>query len=128
LEHPHEPKLLGNGKILIFDNGHRRKYSRVLELVPGTREIAWEYRAGSPGAFFTEVRGSVQRLPNGNTLITESDKGHVFEITRDGEVVWRWLNPLFSLEGKRAIVYRMKRLDLELMDDIIHRAGHTEKD
>ena len=33
-----------------------------------------------------------QRLPNGNTLITEADTGRVFEVTRKGEVVWEFGN------------------------------------
>jgi hypothetical protein len=32
-------------------------------------------------------------LPNGNTLITESDNGRAFEVTREGEIVWEFLSP-----------------------------------
>ena len=34
-----------------------------------------------------------QRLPNRNTLITETDTGRAFEVTPEGEIVWQFLNP-----------------------------------
>ena len=43
-----------------------------------------------------EVPGYAQRLPNGNTLITESSFGRFFEVTKEGEIVWEYVNPLFG--------------------------------
>jgi hypothetical protein len=37
--------------------------------------------------------GTGQRLPNGNTLITESDNGRAFEVTKDKEIVWEYVSP-----------------------------------
>jgi len=37
--------------------------------------------------------GAADRLPNGNTLITESDGGRAFEVTQQAEVVWEFYNP-----------------------------------
>jgi hypothetical protein len=55
--------------------------------------------------------GGNQRLANGNTLITESDKGHVFEITKEGKVVWEFYNPNIKSEDKeRESIYRMTRI------------------
>jgi hypothetical protein len=34
-----------------------------------------------------------QRLPNGNTLLCESSFGRFFEVTKDGEIVWEYVNP-----------------------------------
>jgi hypothetical protein len=34
-----------------------------------------------------------QRLPNGNTLITEGMHGRIFQVTPSGEVVWEYLTP-----------------------------------
>jgi outer membrane protein assembly factor BamB len=120
LEHPHEPTLLDNGNVLIFDNGYKRKYSRVLEFDPMTLQTVWQYEAQPSHNFYSRARGSIQRFPNGNTLITESDSGRVFEVTEQGDIVWEWYNPIFSSNhpdrtGKRAIVYRMKRLELEFV-------------
>jgi hypothetical protein len=71
---PHEPVLLDNGRMLIFDNeGWARagaKLSRALEFDPLTHEIKWSY-VGPPD-FHSAICGLVQRLSNGNTLITVS--------------------------------------------------------
>ena len=110
LEQPHHPTLLGNGNVLIFDNGVNRKFSRIIELNPVTEAIEWEYRADPPESFYSKTRGSAQRLPNGNTLIAESDEGRAFEITRDGSVVWEFYNPeLNKKRDKRATLYRFRR-------------------
>ena len=43
--------------------------------------------------FFTRWLGYVQRLQNGNTLVTESSQGRIFEVTAEGRIVWEYLNP-----------------------------------
>ena len=83
---PHDASVLKNGHILIFDNGLGRGWSRVIELDPLARRIVWEYKAPTPTDFYTATRGGCQRLPNGNTLITDSEAGRVFEVTPDGVV------------------------------------------
>lgn len=111
ISNPHNPTLLENGNILIFDNGVDRGYSRIVELDPFKKEIVWEYRADPSEHFYSQSRGSSQRLPNGNTLITESDKGHVFEVSHSGEIVWEFYNPEIKTDkGERAAIYRMIRI------------------
>jgi hypothetical protein len=102
----HHPTFLDNGNILIFDNGVAQQRSRIVELNPQTEEVVWQYQADQ---FFSETRGSSQRLPNGNTLITESDSGYVFEVAADGEMVWEFYNPELN-QKKRAAIYRMLRI------------------
>lgn len=111
----HHPTLLENGNILIFDNGVERGYSRIVELDPLARKIVWEYKAIPPDEFFSYSRGGNQRLPNGNTLVTESDTGHVFEVTKEGDVVWEFYNTEIDERSKsRSTIYRMMRItDLE---------------
>ncbi|MGE5279295.1 MAG: arylsulfotransferase family protein [Deltaproteobacteria bacterium] len=109
----HHAQLLENNHILLFDNGSRetRPYSRVIELDPLSKTIVWEYKADPPEAFFSVTRGGCQRLPNGNTLITDSNKGRVFEVTREGEVVWEFFNPeVNAAKDVRAAIYRMTRI------------------
>jgi hypothetical protein len=108
---PHHPTLLENGNVLLFDNGSHRGYSRVVEVDPRDGRIAWQYTADNPGTFFSFTRGGVQRLPNGNTLITNSDSGHAFEVTPNGEIVWEFLNPEMREDrSTRAAIYRMTRI------------------
>ncbi|MEA2732528.1 MAG: hypothetical protein QOF70_7003 [Acetobacteraceae bacterium] len=97
----HAPTLLGNGNVLIFDNGVHRlddsmQYSRVIEINPGTNEIVWKYQDKPAWNFFSPRMGNAQRLPNGNTLITEASFGRLFEVTKEGEIVWEYVNPFFG--------------------------------
>ena len=51
--------------------------------------------------FFTPFMGGAQRLGNGNTLITETAFGRVFEVTREGRLCWEWVNEEFAdYEGR----------------------------
>jgi hypothetical protein len=90
--------------MLLFNNGLTR--SEVLEVDPGTRRVLWRYAAED---FFTAFGGSCQRLPNGNTLITETATGYVFEVTPEGRRVWVWANPDVGADGLRRAVYRARR-------------------
>jgi Arylsulfotransferase (ASST) len=72
----------------------------------------WEYRGDPPQSFSSPARGSAEALPNGNVLVTESARGRVFEVTREGAIVWTFLNPEFEAKGRRQI-YRMQRVPLE---------------
>jgi hypothetical protein len=124
LEWPHHPTMLQTGNILVFDNGAFRKYSRVIELDPISESIVWEYVADPPEDFYSYGKGSAQRLPNGNTLICEGDRGRVFEVTQDGEVVWEWLNP-FLKDGRRVQIYRMTRIPRETVEPLLLRGATT---
>ncbi len=109
LDGPHMPTLLPSGNILVFDNGTRRRYSRVVEIDPTTKEVRWEYEGEPRDSFFSAWRGSAQRLVNGNTLICEADRGHAFEVTPEGETVWEFWNPELGKKGRKRI-YRMTRV------------------
>jgi hypothetical protein len=110
LEEQHDPSLLDDGRILVFDNGTRRKFSRVVEIDPRTGRIVWDYHDLGATPFYSSWGGAAQRLFNGNTLITDSDDGRVFEVTRGGEKVWVYMNPDDAAGGKRATIYRMTRI------------------
>jgi hypothetical protein len=112
LDGPHGPSLTKEGTILIFDNGMRRKYSRIVELNPATKKIIWEYYGNPNSTFYSETRGGIQELPNGNLLITEANKGHVFELTRNNTLVWDFWNPEVTGDS-RAFIYRMTRFSTD---------------
>ena len=113
--------LPGAGNILVFDNGGWSGYgapnnmskdgtkvnnidrSRVLEIDPTTKKVVWEFKGsdmegyGGPGIhdyrFYSPLTSAAQRLPNGNTFITEGVGGRYIEVTPDKEVVWEFVNP-----------------------------------
>jgi hypothetical protein len=116
---PHDAQVLESGNILVFDNGVGRGWSRVLEVDPGSGGIVWEYRSADPGEFYTVSKGSNQRLPNGNTLIADSDNGEILEVTPDGELVWRFRTPHHDDAGGRAAIVRATRYDRALLDPLL---------
>jgi hypothetical protein len=134
--------LPGAGDIMLFDNGGqsgygppndiapngisvmRRSYSRVIEFNPLTKDIVWEYSPNTMNmsnrtsgfGLFSSFISSAQRLPNGNTLITEGSEGRVIEVTKDHEIVWEYISPYLwdsSAPSTRNLVYRAYRVPYE---------------
>jgi hypothetical protein len=103
----HHPRPLENGNMLIFDNG--LSDSRIVEITVPEGRVVWSYAAGEE--FFASWGGSNQRLPNGNTLITESNTGYAFEVTPEGDKVWEFANPLVGDDGERMNIWRLTRFD-----------------
>jgi len=135
----HNPHIIpkglpGAGNLLVFDNGGsagygpanpaapdgqnavRRDFSRVLEINPVTFEKVWEYSI--PGTekfrFFSHYVSAAQRLPNGNTMITEGADGRIFELTPANEIVWEYVSPYFGIEQTtRNNIFRAYRVPYE---------------
>jgi len=101
---PHESHMIpegfpGAGNILIFDNGRKGRGSIALEIDPLTKQIVWAFEDGMN--FYSKGHGSLQRLPNGNTLISEDGRGRVFEVTPDKEIVWDFKAPAALRRAQR---------------------------
>ena len=97
----HSPVELDNGHILVFDNGNFRPgsstpFSRIVEVDPKSMQVVWQYADPNRPAFFSSFMGGAQRLWNGNTMITESALGRLFEVTPEGDVVWEYVIPHFA--------------------------------
>jgi hypothetical protein len=108
---PHHAVLLENGNILFFNNAMRINEPQIVELNPLTNKIVWRYKLKHADELLAYSRGSAQRLPNGNTLITENVAGHAFEVTPGGEIVWEFYNPNIKENYKeRATISRMVRM------------------
>ncbi|CRG87931.1 hypothetical protein PISL3812_04953 [Talaromyces islandicus] len=108
----HNPHIIpddlpGAGNVLLFDNQGGAGYpaaalgiyagSRILEIDPTTKQIVWQYTAEDSGlppwTFFSSFVSNAQRLPNGNTLITEGMNGRIFQVTADGQIAWEYYSP-----------------------------------
>jgi len=111
----HDPRSLADGSILLFDNHGMDGASRVLEIDPRDFSIAWEFRGTETDPFFSDTCGMAERLPNGNTMVTESDNGRALEVDRDGQIVWEFYNPFRAGDGGEfiATLFEMKRLPLD---------------
>jgi hypothetical protein len=155
----HNPHIIpkglpGAGNVLIFDcqgaagfpPAALGKYSgsRILEVNPVTKEIVWQYTAEDSGlppwTFFSSFVSNAQRLPNGNTHITEGMTGRLFQVTPKGKVVWEYYSPYTGYgepgipgegepetkEGGRAwttpLVYRSQAVPNEWLPHQVKRA------
>jgi hypothetical protein len=60
-----------------------------------------------------------QRLSNGNTFIVDSVQGHFFEVTKEGDMVWDFVNP-YAAERTGAFVnnavFKARRYSLGEID------------
>jgi hypothetical protein len=137
--HPHViPKgLPGAGNLMVFDNGgssgygaptavspdgsaiYQRAGSRVLEINPVTLQLVWSYTG--PRFFSTNISGA-QRLPNGNTLITEGAPGRLLEVTSDRRIVWEYIYPVFAGPNATNGVYRAYRVPYDWLKQIARPA------
>jgi len=103
----HNPRFIppgypGGGNVTVFSNLHAPNSSAAFEIqLPldasgqfvldpngryGPVGPIWSYTA--PG-MFSQIVSSVQRLPNGNTLICSGAQSWLFEVTPAGQVVWQ---------------------------------------
>jgi len=84
LYHQHNPQWLGDGAVLVADSENHR----VVELHrtdDGTWEPIWILR-GAAGQKFDWPRDA-DRLPNGNTLITDTRNARLVEVNESGAVI-----------------------------------------
>ena len=122
-------RLFKNPGALTGVNNARRDYSRVLQFNPVTLEITWQYTPLEAGnllftdasKFYSSYISSAQRLPNGNTLITEGSDGRLIEVTPDHEIVWEYINPYFNTilgQFTNNMVYRAYRVPYEWIPQV----------
>lgn len=115
----HEPIVLRNGNILLFDNRGGGTFSRVLEFHPNfPTNILWSYSALPPESFYSPIVGSQQRLSNGNTLITDTAGGRAFEVDSGNKIVWEYYNPERAGKGRHLIaaIFEIIRLPFSSVD------------
>lgn len=140
----HNPHLIadglpGAGNLLVFDNQGGAGYppapigiyagSRVLEIDPIRREIVWQYTAEDSGqppwTFFSSFVSNAQRLPNGNTLVTEGMTGRIFQVTPTGQVAWEYLTPYedYAVAGEPEVkVPTVAGVDRRTLTRLVYRS------
>lgn len=99
----HGHQLLPNGHFLFFNNGGAARQSPVLEyeLTEPEATLVWSYTSD----YVSGTLGDVQRLPNGNTLITYSNAGVILEIDGDSRLVQQFSLPSVGYVEHRASLY-----------------------
>ena len=118
LFHQHDIRWIEKGKpgaghMTVFNNDiHYRdsmNYSAIYEIAPptdskgnyflekgkpfGPGKPFWTYIAPDSVSFWSGFISGAHRMNNGNTFINEGAKGRFFEVTKEGKIVWEYLNP-----------------------------------
>ena len=94
----HDPDFLPTGRIAVYDNRRDGSGSnqfggnRILVIDPASESVKTLYGARTGEHFYTDAMGEQQPLQNGNLLISESERGHAFEVDPDGRIVWSYVN------------------------------------
>lgn len=85
--HQHNMHILASNHVLVFSNGNGQENSMVFEYMLDEQAMVatelWRYDGGLQASF----GGDVQRLHNGNTLVTYSSAGVIQEVDASGALV-----------------------------------------
>lgn len=100
-EYPHDARILENGNLLVFNNRKFSAYSTAEQVDMINNATVWGYRSFTENEFHSPIMGSAQRLDNGNTLLTQGTRGHVVEVTAEGEAVWEYFQT-FEIFDRRS--------------------------
>jgi len=100
LSEQHNPMLVGDESALLVADSEA---DRVVEIDRSTGEVVWTYDEDLVWP------RDADRLPNGNTLVTNSLGYEVLEVTPAGEVTWSYQ---VRHEGQRGIPYEADRVSL----------------
>ncbi|MEE2758508.1 MAG: aryl-sulfate sulfotransferase [Candidatus Thermoplasmatota archaeon] len=101
----------GAGDLILYNNGVGRStsYSSVDVISPplvngeyviesgapwGPVAPSWSWDQGT-SMYATSISGA-ERLENGNTLVTWGPRGTFYEVTLEGEIVWKYVNPVIG--------------------------------
>lgn len=99
----HDPDWEANGTISVFSNNERGvgKYSNIIVIDPKT--FAFETLLdGEKYDFRSTFNGMHQITDHGSILVSSGLQGRLFEVDRNGEVIFDFINS-YSLEHERAL-------------------------
>jgi len=86
MNHQHNPQWLGDGRVLVADSEN----DRVVELAHRDNRWTPVWQLTEAGDLPLYWPRDADRLPNGNTLVTDSLHKRVFVVRPDGTLVWSY--------------------------------------
>jgi hypothetical protein len=87
----HDLQVLPTGRLFFYDNGPLKNgKSQLVETDLATWKDVWTYRGPEGKRFFAKRSGGVQRLADGGTLYTISNRPEIIEIDANGKKRWSW--------------------------------------
>ena len=98
----HGHQLLSDGTFLFFNNNANEGWGYTLNTTNMTATKILGYTASGASS---NVLGDIQRLPNGNYLITFSTSGQIHEVTSSGTLVAKFTASSFGYSEFRESLY-----------------------
>lgn len=101
--------LPGAGRLTVYDNGTYASASRVVEIDRETGKLTWQSpSAGIGRKHYSDFVAGAQRLggPAGNMLVCDGANGRLFQVTREGEVVWEYVSPFVPAPAYRGAIFK----------------------
>ena len=97
------------GDLIVYNNGNGRdtlyssvdifkpplvngSYTKNLSEPFGPVNTSWSWNIGTD--MYAPSISGVERLPNGNTLVTYGTRGTFYEVDLSGEIVWKYISPI----------------------------------
>ncbi|WP_255681831.1 hypothetical protein [Natrinema sp. SYSU A 869] len=110
LDKQHNPhRIEDQGTMVVADSEN----GRIVELDIESEERVWRYTG--PASDPLQWPRDADRLPNGNTLITDSRNNRVLEVDPDGEIVWQF----DDLDGEVIpLPYEADRIGIDERSDV----------
>lgn len=87
----HDPDWQPNGTITVFNNNMHNDVSSIVQIDPKTFKHETLFN-GVEEHFYTWMRGKHEVLENGHIAISSPQQGRVFEVNKEGEVVFEFVN------------------------------------
>lgn len=115
----HDPRFWTDGTVIMFDNEGwlgAGGASRVIQFDLTDGFILWQYTGTEGKPLYSPFNSSVDPLPNGNILITESAGGRLLEVNASGEIVWEFINPERAEQDGKALlpaIFRGRRYNAD---------------
>lgn len=96
------------GGFILFNNNKGTDYSSVEIVTPpldgvnytksspafGPSNSIYSFEASPKSSFYSRIMGGIEMMSNGNLLICSSLQGVIFEVTMEGDTVWRYKSPV----------------------------------
>jgi len=98
----HGHQLLPDGTFLFFNNAAGEAWQYALDTTQMTATCTWHYNAAGASS---SVLGDIQRLPNGDNLVTFSTSGQIHEVDPSGKLVARFTSATYGYAEFRASLY-----------------------
>lgn len=94
----HDPEFSRNGKIVVFNNNLYygapvpNRSSNIIEIDPVSDKYRILYGDKESQKMLSFFGGKVDLTPYGSLMITEFDGGRAFEVDKNGNTMWEYIN------------------------------------